>query len=91
MSNENQRHSQQKRLIEWSKIDTGESIGKFPLRTNATDDYFCPTCGDPCTYNEGQIDQDIMGNDIHGWWFDCYECGISSESTEGQWNDGDGY
>jgi len=76
--------------VEWSSFDTGESIGKFATRLTATDGYICPKCGDPCTFREGQIDELPNGAEVRGWWFDCYNCGISSEAVEGNWN-GDDY
>lgn len=78
------------RMVEWFTMWTtdkeSESIGKFPLEQAADGDYICPKCGKPAEYDEGQIDQDRMGNDIYGWWFDCYQCGIGTEPVEGTFN-----
>lgn len=84
-------YRQTKREIEWHNIngDDYESIGKHPLQLTQNDDYVCPTCNKPAEYDEGQIDQDFMGNDIYGWRFVCWDCGIASESTEGRWNSDD--
>lgn len=74
------------RSIEWFTLDDGDAMGPYPLTTNDNDDWLCPKCGKPCEYWEGQIDQDRMGNDIRGWAFHCYDCGIGSEATEGNWS-----
>ncbi len=71
------------REIEWFRLnDDGDSIGLFPLKTNSAGDYYCPQCGKVCTYDEGVIEQDFMGNDIEGYSYDCYDCWIGSEMEE---------
>lgn len=72
----------QSREVVWYGGD-GESVGSFPLKRTVNGDYICPKCGKACQYGEGQVDEDRMGNAIYGWWFDCWDCGIGSESTEG--------
>lgn len=67
---------------ETTDVETVEKVGDFPLEKTATGDYICPKCGKPTEYVEAQIDQDFMGNDIYGWWFDCYQCGIGTEPVE---------
>lgn len=39
----------------------------------------CPECGNKMRVDEGQVDEDFMGNAIEGWWYMCYPCGISSQ------------
>jgi hypothetical protein len=77
------------REIHWVDLAEGESVGVFPLEETISGNYMCPKCGKQCHYWEGQIDQDRMGNDIHGWSFDCWDCGIGSEVVEGSWNSRD--
>lgn len=38
----------------------------------------CPECGQPLYWFYGQIDQDRMGNDIHGEGEICHECGYDN-------------
>jgi hypothetical protein len=66
--------------IEWWTLDDGESIGKFLREGDAHGDYLCPKCNKPCNYWEGTIDQDRQGNDITGWAYHCYECGLGCEA-----------
>jgi hypothetical protein len=75
-----------KREIHWVDLAEGESVGVFPLEETASGDYICPKCGQTTHYWEGQIDQDRMGNDIDGWSFDCWTCGIGSEVIEGRYS-----
>lgn len=72
--------------LEWFKFEPYQSIGIFQTSSNDHDDYLCPTCGDPCVYNEGMIEQDEQGNDISGWWFECHSCAIYCEHTQGSWS-----
>lgn len=76
-----------KREMEWFSLDDGESAGTYPLKETSSGTYICPTCDRPTEYHEGQMDQDFMGNDIDGWWFICWHCGIDTAATEGRWND----
>lgn len=74
-------------MIEWFTLNyeldgEPESVGKFPLQTTAYGDWLCPKCGKEATYRVGQIDQDFMGNDIDGDWYDCYSCMIGTEPEE---------
>lgn len=73
-----------KHQIEWFMMNEPyESIGFFPY--DPTDDleaFICPKCGKRTVYWEGQIDQDVMGNDIYGYSYDCYDCEIHSAAEE---------
>lgn len=74
-----------KREMEWFTIEPSESIGTFPLEETPSGNYICPKCHKPTEYREGQIDQDFMGNDIDGWWFVCWDCGIDTAAVEETW------
>lgn len=75
------------REMNWYTLAGYDSVGTFPLETTSDGDYLCPKCGAVCTYWEGSIGQDRMGNDVQAWSFDCYSCHISSEINEGAWSD----
>lgn len=62
--------------------DDFERVGLFPIKTNEAGDYICPKCGKPATYWEGTVIQDIMGNDISGWSWDCHDCAIGTAVQE---------
>jgi len=69
--------------VKWFDWNSGELIGEF--QDSWSDSYewpdlLCPKCGRKCEYCEGQIDQDIQGNDIHGCWWVCGDCRITSEN-----------
>ncbi len=70
------------REMNWFTIDEFDSLGFFPLSKDSAGDYICPKCGKSATYWEGVIDQDRQGNDIRGWSYDCYPCGICSQVEE---------
>jgi hypothetical protein len=74
------------REITWVDNETGETVGTYPPKQDASDNYVCPKCGKSTRYEEGQIDQLENGWDIHGWWFCCWDCHISSEPVEGTWS-----
>jgi hypothetical protein len=73
-----------KHQVEWfSMNEPYDSIGFCDYET--TDDleaYLCPLCARRTEYWEGTIDQDEMGNDIRGYSYDCYECGVHSAVEE---------
>lgn len=82
------------RTVDWFTLFSEETpiakkIGSFELSTTRGGEWRCPKCGNAATYVEATIDQDFMGNDIVGWWWDCYECGIGTEPIEGYFNDRD--
>jgi DNA-directed RNA polymerase subunit RPC12/RpoP len=66
------------REVNWFTIDEFDSLGFFPLVKDSEESYICPRCGKPATYWEGVFDQDRQGNDIRGWSFDCFPCGITT-------------
>lgn len=71
------------RVIEWFTLDDRfDSVGEFPLETTYEGGYVCPKCGKPAEYWEGTFDQDRMGNDIQGWSYDCFHCGIGTSVEE---------
>jgi len=68
--------------VNWFKLEPFDSLGFFPTEITYHGDYICPKCGKPATYWEGIIDQDRMGNDIRGWSYDCFPCGITTGAEE---------
>lgn len=70
------------RDIVWYDLDSGEPLGVFVTEVTYNGAFICPKCSDLATYWEGQIDQDEMGNDIQGYSWDCYECGIGTSEME---------
>ncbi len=73
------------RTVKWFDWDSGELAGAFP--DSWTDSYewpdmFCPQCGKPCQYVEGQVGQDEQGNEITGCWWICGDCRITSDDEE---------
>ena len=70
-----------KREMNWFDVEDN-SIGFFPLETTADGDFLCPQCGLVCNYWEGAIGQDRQGNDILGWTYDCWHCGITTDAHE---------
>jgi len=71
----------------WVDLDEGIAVADSEQARNDTSNPICPKCGERSVFEEGQIDQDFMGNDINGWWFTCFGCGIATQATEGRWND----
>lgn len=70
------------RMLTWYDNASDNEIGEFADGTGAEDAPLCPKCGAETTYEEGRVDQDVMGNDIEGYWFVCWPCGISTEWFE---------
>ena len=76
--------------VEWFKFDPkdewGEdeevSVGEFDVKEDSKGNLLCPLCAKRATYNEGEIGQDQMGNDIYGWWYTCWGCHVTSEAVE---------
>lgn len=66
------------RKLIWSNEDTGVFVCESEDDKSYISDPDCPLCGEKAHYWEGQVDQDFMGNDLHGWNFCCYECGIGT-------------
>jgi len=66
----------------WSYNETGEPYGESTDNLDWNSSPICPKCGGLTEYWEGQIDQDRMGNDIHGWMWECRHCGIGTELRE---------
>lgn len=71
----------------WQHDETGEAAGTSEQEYDDSSNPPCGVCGKRSKYMEGQIDQDFMGNDIHGWWFSCHPCGVSTPAVEGNWDD----
>jgi len=67
-------------LIIWSSdLEPYEEIVREMIPAYEEDNLHCPKCGKQATYEEGQIDQDITGNDIHGYWYTCHDCRIGTQ------------
>lgn len=67
------------RNFDWHNTETGEHVA-----STEDDKYWdipprCPSCLLHAEYWEGQVDQDFMGNDIYGWNWTCYPCGVSTQ------------
>jgi|CXWL01.1.fsa_nt_gi transcription elongation factor Elf1 len=68
--------------IIWTRNETDELVTTTKDNPFADDNLLCPLCNHQATYEEGQIGQDFMGNDEHGFWYTCRNCGISTQA----WN-----
>lgn len=68
--------------VNWFTLEGFDSLGFLSTQLTADGDYICPKCGKPATYWEGTFDQDRMGNDIQGWSYDCFACGIGTGAEE---------
>lgn len=75
-----------KKTWRWHNNDTNELVAENQQDAWDTSSPRCPLCGEPSIYDEGQIDQDFMGNDLYGWWFACFGCNISTPAVEGNYN-----
>lgn len=67
------------RDIDWYSLETDEPLDTLPTEISYDGDVICPKCQKRCTYWEGQIGQDEMGNDLDGWAFYCFPCGICTD------------
>lgn len=70
------------RQLNWHYSENGDHVCTQEVRNADMEDPNCPLCGKPTEYWEGQIDQDRMGNDIDGWNYVCWACGIGTEVQE---------
>lgn len=66
----------------WHYEETGVPFGESSDQREWHEEPDCPKCGKRTHYWEGTIDQDRMGNDIHGENYVCYECQIGTECEE---------
>lgn len=75
----------------WVHCDDNEAVAIYESEQayDDTSDPKCPKCGERCNYDEGQIDEDFMGNHIDGWWYVCYGCCLSTQAIEGAYDDGE--
>ena len=71
-----------KYTLSWQNEEDGEYIQTVEYPERLSGNPPCPKCGKKTHYWEGQIDQDIMGNDIEGWNYVCYECHIGTKPEE---------
>lgn len=78
-----------KKVWIWVDNDEGNAYAESSQAADDTSNPRCPKCGEKSVYDEGQIDQDFMGNDIYGWWFSCYNCNLSTQAIEGVYDDGE--
>ena len=70
------------RTVKWVHMDTGEQVATTEYPRHQHHYSPCPQCGQETEYNEFQIDQDEMGNDIDGAAYECWHCHIMSEPEE---------
>lgn len=66
----------------WYNVENGDFVGTFHAEPDEHEEPTCPRCGKRTEYWEGQIDQDRMGNDIHGYNYVCYPCQIETGLCE---------
>jgi hypothetical protein len=73
-----------KHQIEWFSLNEPyESIGFYPYdHTDDPEAFLCPLCGKRTEYWEGSIEDTLLGGEIYGYSYDCYECGIHSAVEE---------
>ncbi len=70
------------RTLIWHYEETGDQVCTQEVRNSECEEPNCPLCGKRTEYWEGQIDQDIMGNDIDGYNYVCYDCRIGTQVEE---------
>lgn len=78
-----------KKVWFWTSIEDDDAVAVYESEQAGDDhsDPRCPKCGERSVWDEGVIDQDFMGNDIRGWWYICWGCGLSTQAIEGEYND----
>ena len=68
--------------VNWFTLERFDSLGFLETEITHDGDYICPKCGKPAHYWEGTFEQDRMGNDVQGWSYDCFDCGITTGVEE---------
>lgn len=66
------------KTLTWDYDETGDPVCVQTISNADAYEPECPLCGKKTEYWEVQIDQDIQGNDIYGWNWCCWDCGIST-------------
>lgn len=67
-------------VFKWHNEETGEHVAETTADTYAArEEPDCPLCGKPTVDWEGVIDQDEMGNDLHGCNWVCDLCHIGTQ------------
>ncbi len=65
--------------LTWTYDETDDPVCTQTVPNSDAEQPNCPLCGKATEYWEGKIDQDIMGNDLDGCNWRCWNCGISTQ------------